>query len=256
MKKLRVGFYGISGCAGCLLTVLYEDCFKKITKMIDIKAFPFIKEDDYKGKFDYVFIEGTVCFDRDIETINKLRKRSKNVVALGSCACFGCVPSIRNFHDKEKVMGFVYPKHNHLKETAPTPINRHIKVDYHLPQCPPDKKEIVEFIKCIVDKKEFMPYTSRVCLECQQKGNPCILVKEGKICLGPITTGGCDALCPSNKTVCYGCRGPHKEAKYEAFFTLLKNRGHTNKAIKDKLETFAGLDFKEQEGELSKLLEK
>ena len=52
MKKIKVGFYGISGCSGCLLTVLYEDCFKELVKMVDIKSFPFIKEDSYKGKFD------------------------------------------------------------------------------------------------------------------------------------------------------------------------------------------------------------
>lgn len=255
-KKPKVGFYGISGCAGCLLTVLYEDCFKKLTKLLDIKSFPFIKEDTYKGKLDYVFIEGTVCFDKDIETLKELRKRAKKVVALGTCACFGCVPSIRNFHDKEKTMSFVYPKYNHLNSVNPTPINKHIKVDHYLPQCPPDKKEILEFIKCITTKKEFKPYTELVCLECRKKGNPCILITEKKICLGPITTGGCNAICPSNKTVCYGCRGPRKGARYEAYFKLLKRMGHANKEIRDKIETFAGLAFQEQGGDPSKWPEK
>jgi coenzyme F420-reducing hydrogenase gamma subunit len=254
-EKIKVGFYGVSGCSGCLLTVLYEDCFKELVKMVDIKSFPFIKEDSYKGKFDYCFIEGTVCFDEDIVLINKLRERSDKVVALGSCACFGCVPSIKNFHDKEKTMSFVYPKHNHLKAEDPTPINRHIKVDYHIPQCPPDKKEILEFVECILTGREFKPYVSPVCFECRKKGNPCLL-EEGKICLGPITNGGCGALCPSNNTVCYGCRGPCKDANYEAFFKMLKEMGHTNKEIKDKLETFAGLAFKEEEGESSKWLER
>ncbi len=257
MKTIKptVGFYGISGCAGCLLTVLFEDCFKELIKLVNIKSFPFIKEDTYKGKLDYVFIEGTVCFDEDIVLINELRKRSTKVVALGTCACFGCVPSIKNFHNKEKTMNFVYPKYNHLKSVDPTPISRHIKVDYHIPQCPPDKKEILEFIKHILTKREFNPTKNPVCFECRKKQNPCLLEKN-KICLGPITNGGCDALCPSNNTTCYGCRGPNKDANYEAFFKMLKKMGHTNKEIKDKLETFAGLQFKEQEGDSSKWLEK
>jgi sulfhydrogenase subunit delta len=254
-NKLKVGFYGISGCAGCLLTVLFEDCFKQLIKLVDIKSFPFIKEEAYKGKFDYVFIEGTVCFDEDIVVINELRKRSKKIVALGTCACFGCVPSIKNFHDKEKVMKFVYPKYNHLKEEDPTPIDAHIKVDYYIPQCPPDKKEILEFIKCILTKREFKSCANPVCFECRLKQNPCLL-EERKICLGSITMGGCGALCPSNKTVCYGCRGPFEDANYEAFFKMLKKMGHTNKEIKNKLETFAGLQFKEQQGDSSKWLEK
>lgn len=255
MKKPTVGFYGISGCAGCLLTVLYEECFKELTKLVDIKSFPFIKEDAYKEKLDYIFIEGTVCFDEDIIIINELRERAKKIVALGSCSCFGCVPSIRNFHDKEKTMNFVYPKYNHLKEEDPTPIDAHIKVDYYIPQCPPSKKEIIEFVKCILTNREFKIYTNPVCFECRKKGNSCLLENK-KVCLGPITNGGCEAICPTNNTACYGCRGPYKDANYEAFFKMLKKAGHTNKEIKDKLETFAGLQFKEEEGDSSKWLEK
>lgn len=245
VKKPRVGFFGISGCQGCLLTILYEDSFKKLTKILDIKSFPFIKEDTYKGKLDYVFIEGTVCFDDDIKTLKELRKRSKFVVALGSCSCFGCVPSMKNFHDKEKIMKFVYPRHNFLNSVKPTPISDHIKVDYEIPQCPPNKDEILKFVKCITTGKEFVPYTKPVCFECRKAGNPCIL-KENRMCLGPITVGGCGAICPSNDTMCYGCRGPTKAKDFESFFKMIKNMGYSALNIKDKIETFAGLKFKER----------
>ncbi len=255
-EKPKIGIFGISGCAGCLLTLLYEDCFKQLTKLLDIKSFPLIKEDNYEGKFDYVFIEGTVCFDEDIIMLNELRKRAEKVVALGSCACFGGVPSIKNFLNKEKVMRFVYPSYNHLKAENPEPIDRHIKVDYYLPQCPPNKKEILDFVKKIVlgIEPKKIPYTNPVCFECRKKGNPCLLEK-GEICLGPITNGGCNALCPSNGVTCYGCRGPCKDANFKAFFKLLKEKGYNQKQIKDKLETFSGLQFEEEE-KISRWLEK
>ena len=243
-KKPTVGFYGISGCTGCLLTVLYEKCFTRLIELVDIKAFPFIQEKNYEGKLDYIFIEGTVCFDEDIVMLNKLRERTDKLVALGSCACFGCVPSMKNFHDQDKIKSFVYPRHNNLKETAPTPLDRHVKVDYRLPQCPPDKDEILEFIECIVTGREFKPYTSPVCVECRAKGNPCLL-EQGKICLGPVTNGGCGALCPSNNVTCYGCRGPCKDANIKAFLDMLKKKGFTAKDMRDKMETFAGLAFEE-----------
>lgn len=255
VSKLRVGFYGISGCSGCLLTVLYEDCFKEITRLLDVKSFPFVKEDSYNGKFDYVFIEGTVCSDEDIIKLNELRKRAKKVVALGSCACFGGVPSIKNFHNKEKIMKFVYPKYNHLKSESPTPINAHIKVDYYLSQCPPDKKELVSFVKSIVANKNFRTCENPVCFECRKKGNSCLL-EAGEICLGPVTNGGCGAICPTNRTSCYGCRGPNTDANYEAFFKILKKMGYKNIEIKDKLEMFAGLKFEEKVGGSSRWLEK
>jgi len=254
-KKLKVGFYGLSGCAGCLLTVLFEDCFKKIVELVDIKAFPLIDADDYKGDFDYVFVEGTVCFDEDIVTLDSLRHRTKNLVALGACACTGGVPTIKNFLNAEKVLRFVYPTHNKLREEPPTPLDKHVKVDYYLPQCPPSKEEVVEFVKCIATGRKFRPTRSPVCVECRKKGNPCLL-EQGKLCLGPITNGGCGALCPSNNVVCYGCRGPCPDANIKAFTEMMRKKGFKRKAIHDKMNTFAGMQFKEKEGGDSEWLKK
>ncbi len=256
-KKPVVGIFGISGCAGCLLSFLYEENFKEIAKLIDIKSFPLIKEDNYKGKFDYVFVEGTVCFDDDIIKLNELRKRSKNIVALGACSHVGGVPSIKNFLNQDESMRFVYPTYNHLKSEDPTPINMHIKVDYYLPQCPPNKEEISEFIKQISlgIKPKKIPYENPVCFECRKKGNKCLLEK-GEICLGPITNGGCDALCPSNGISCYGCRGPCKDANLKAFLELLKSMGYSKNQVEDKMNTFSGLQFREEEKKVSKWLEK
>jgi sulfhydrogenase subunit delta len=243
--KPKVGFFGISGCAGCLLTVLFEDCITELIELIDIKSFPLIKQDTYKGDFDIVFIEGTVCFDEDILVINELRKRAKKIVAFGACASVGGVPTIKNFRDKNKIAKMVYPRINHLKSVDPTPIDRHIKVDYYLYQCPPDKDELLEFIKIIITNRNWNPYYEPVCLECRKKQNPCILEK-GEICLGPITNGGCNALCPTNKISCYGCRGPTKDANIPAYIEMLKQMGYTEKDFVDKIETFAGLQFMEK----------
>jgi len=256
-KRLKptLGIFGISGCAGCLLSIIFEENFKQITKIMDIKSFPFIKEDKYKGNFDYVLIEGTVCFDDDIEKLINLRKRTKKIVALGSCACFGGVPSIKNFMDQEKVMKLIYPVYNHLKSENPTPINKHIKVDYYIPQCPPSKEEILEFFNCILTDREFKNYSNPVCFECRKKGNKCLLEKN-QICLGPIANGGCKALCPSNKVSCYGCRGPNNDANMIAFKQMLKEMGYTEKHLHEKMDIFAGLDFKEIEEKKSLWLEK
>ena len=247
-EKLKVGVYGITGCAGCLLTVLYEECFKELIELVDLKAFPLIRSDNYKGNFDYIFIEGTVCFDEDIIVLNELRKRTKYIVALGACSCTGGVPTIKNFLDQEKTLRLVYPAHNELKEEDPTPINKHIKVDYYLPQCPPSKKEIVSFIRCIAKGEVWKDYNDPVCVECRSKGNPCLL-DQNKICLGPITLGGCGALCPSNNVICYGCRGPFKDANLDAYTNMLKKMGYNKKEMHDKMRTFSGLQFREKEEE-------
>ena len=255
MTKLKIGVYGIAGCSGCLLSVLFETNFLKIAQLIDLKAFPLIKEDKYKGDFDLVFIEGTVTFKDDIKTIKELRKRAKKIVALGTCSSLGGVPTIRNFMDEKKVMKFVYPKVNYLKSVKPMPIDKYIKVDYYLPQCPPSKEEFLEFLKNIVKDIEPKEYNKPVCLECMKNENECLL-HNGIPCLGPITNGGCDALCPSNRFECYGCRGPYKDANLKAFIKLLEEKGYNKKAIKDRITVFSGLKFEELNEMISKWLEK
>ena len=245
-QKIKIGIYGITGCAGCLLTFLFEPIFKEIIELVDIKAFPLIRSDNYEGNFDYVFVEGTVCFDEDIIKLNELRNRAKYIVALGACSCVGGVPSIKNFMNPEETKKFIYPKYNNLKSVDPTPIDRHIKVDYYLPECPPSKEELAEFLKFIATNREFKSYKEPVCFECRKKGNPCLLDK-GKLCLGPVTNGGCSAICPSNHTVCYGCRGPCKDANYKAFLETIKAGGYTRENMLSKMRTFSGLEFRDEE---------
>ncbi len=54
--------------------------------------------------------------------------------------------------------------------------------------------------------------THSVCIECKRNGHPCVLVSQGKPCLGPITQVGCGgALCPDHDRACYGCFGPMEQ---------------------------------------------
>jgi hypothetical protein len=46
-----------------------------------------------------------------------------------------------------------------------------------------------------------------VCNECRFVGKDCLLEK-GELCLGPITLGGCGAICTASGYPCEGCRGP------------------------------------------------
>ena len=102
MTKLKVGVYGITGCAGCQLSIVFnEDEILDIIKLVDLKAFPLIKEVNTNEEFDCVFMEGLVASKEDLEVLKKIRKRSGILVSLGACACTGCVPAYRHNTLKE-----------------------------------------------------------------------------------------------------------------------------------------------------------
>ena len=89
-----------------------------------------------------------------------------------------------------------------------TPISDHVKVDYELHGCPINKTQLVEVISAYLAGGMPQIAASSVCIECKQRGNPCVMVAHGTPCLGPVTHAGCGAICPSFNRGCYGCYGP------------------------------------------------
>jgi sulfhydrogenase subunit delta len=239
--KLKLAFYGITGCAGCLLSVIFnEDEILDLMNHVDLIAFPFIKEVNLEEKYDYVFIEGLVASNEDLEQIKKLRDNSKFVVSLGACSCTGCVPAYRQFTLKENYEHLLYAKDHHISDVEPTPIDSHITVDHYIPGCPPSKDEILKFIRSIARGFTPKPYSGPVCVQCRQNGNECLLDK-GKPCLGPITQGGCNSVCINGGFECWGCRGPTKDMNLDLMINILRQKGFDDKFIQDRMRTFAGL---------------
>ncbi len=244
----RVGFYGLTGCAGCLLSVIFnEDDLLKFTELLDIVSFPFIKEEnDQDGPLDIAFVEGTIVSNDDLAMIKKIRKRSKVVVALGACAHLGNIPAEKRFVTPAHVEYLQYDKRPLIDDApqGPAPLSKVIDVDFTLPGCPPDRDEIKTFIKETLIGKTFRNYKDPVCIECKLNNNGC-LIDEGEICLGPIIAGGCKAICPTNGLRCYGCRGLTDDANLEEYFNLMKTKGHDIIDVQQAMETFMSIQIHE-----------
>ena len=239
--KLKVGFFGITGCAGCQLSIIFnEDEILDILGLANIQAFPFIKEENIEDDFDLVFMEGLVADKADLEKLKIVRQHTKKLVALGACAHTGCIPAYRNFTLKEDYAHLLYAKQEDIEDLDPQPLDAHVLVDYTIPGCPPDKGEIKTFLKDMVMGKEPRVYNNPVCIECRRHNNVCLL-DLGKPCLGPITQGGCNAVCINGGFECWGCRGPTKDANMQAHINLLKQKGYTDEFIKKRMRSFVGL---------------
>lgn len=239
--KPAIGFFDLTGCQGCQLSLLFNETeLLDLISHIDIKAFRFVKGAKDDKQFDVVFVEGLVACQKDLEVLKSLREKSKILVALGACACTGCIPAYRNFIDTSKYAHLVYERIAEAKDVPATPLTEHVKVDYFIPGCPPDKKQIAKFIKDILQGKNPYDYDRPVCFECRLNQNRCLL-DDGKMCLGPITRGGCDSVCTNGKLECWGCRGPMPDANLALMSKLLEQKGFAKEHIKQRLRTFAGM---------------
>lgn len=247
MTKPKVGFYSITGCQGCLLSVIFnEDDLLPLLDKIEVKSFPFIKEKVSSEHLDIVFFEGVVASRHDLELLKKIREQCDIFVALGACATTGGVPALRNFTPNDNIQRLVYHKAVSIADFRPQPVDVFVKVDYYIEGCPPDKKEILSVINDLVLGKKPLMYSKPVCIECRKNKNVCLL-QENKPCLGPITNGGCNAVCTNNNFVCWGCRGPAQDANFDLMIRVLKEKGYDEEFVRKRINAFEGWRYKKYE---------
>ena len=108
-----------------------------------------------------------------------------------------------------------------------------IEVDYYLPGCPPTPKLTLQAVQVILsgklpEKGAVLAGDRALCYECDLNSTKpekllvadlkrphqvlidrekCLLA-QGIVCLGPVTRGGCEALCIKGGMPCTGCFGP------------------------------------------------
>lgn len=241
-EKLKVGVLDITGCNGCVLSVAFnEDQLLDIFNLVDMQAYRFVSDDvGEKPEFDIVFMEGMVASPRDLELLKDIRARTKMLIALGACAHTANIPAYRKWADPEGFANLHHDKTDDIADVEVTPIDAHVKVDATIPGCPPNRDEILEVIKNFVLGKEYRPYALPVCVECRRNNNYCLL-ELNKPCLGPITTGGCFAICVNAGLECWGCRGQTADANLDAFVRMLQGKGFEREFIVERMRTFVGL---------------
>ena len=210
MKKPTVAVYKFSSCDGCQLTILnLEDELLEVASIVEFAHFLEARRRVLPGPYDIALVEGSVTTQREAEHIKEIRNQVKTLVAIGTCATAGGIQALRNYTTIEDLALASY-EHPEFLNTLPksTPFSEHVRVDYELWGCPPNKYQLLEVIRALVKKRRPILPSHCVCLECKRRGIACVIVAQGIPCLGPSTRTGCGALCPSKNRGCYGCFGP------------------------------------------------
>jgi len=263
--KPRAGFYNFSGCSGCLLTILNcEDELLDIFGAGQVVSFLManrgnIDETWHDGErrttddgrrttdLDVAFIDGSVTTKEQEHFLKEIRERSKQVVALGVCACYGGVQASENGRGSyakryQKVYGATPP--SIVEPFESQPLDAFVKVDCYIPGCPIEGKVFLHayarMVRGLPPERPKVP----VCTECKWRENECLLLKN-ELCLGPVTLSGCNARCPSNNTGCIGCFGPADERNLTSEVDLLRSKKFNMETIERKLRMFGGARFAE-----------
>ncbi len=238
MAKPKVAFFDFTSCEGCQLSKLnLENHILDVLEHIDIVEFREAM-DDKADEYDIAFIEGSISTPTCVERIHDIRRRTKVLIALGSCASIGGINSMKNLQPIESVREAVYGEDKYLFPTLPAiPVSAIVKVDYEIHGCPMSIPEFLKIFKSLVMGKAPIKSDSPVCVECKLKENEC-LYERGMVCLGPITRSGCDAICPSFGQFCTGCRGVIPNADKNAMTDILLRHGLSTDEARKRLLMF------------------
>ena len=209
-KKLKLAIGLGSTCSGCDIAIL--DLGVKLLELIglaDIVFWPTALDFKYSDleklkdkEIDITLYHGTIRTVEHEEVAHILRKKSKILIAFGSCSCFGGIPGLCNLTDKKKIFEVVYSKNlstinkkgifpeekilidknksitlPHLYNTGRT-LKDLVETDYFIPGCPPPLPLIEGIIPLMKDvlgdaqlpeKGTVFGSTKTLCDECPLK---------------------------------------------------------------------------------------
>jgi len=240
-KKPRLAIVGLTSCEGCQFVML--DQGKKLLdflKKVEMEEFRLLEDNpELAGEYDICLVEGNPVTKANIKLLKELRKRSKILVVLGNCAALGGVWEIKNYRWKKRTIKFVY-KNLKVENPEIKEVSNFVKVDFTIPTCPIDGGELMEVLYQLLDGRIPRLPQRPVCDECQKNGYKCLL-QHGEICLGPITLGGCHAVCLKSRQSCWGCRGLFEGAQIKNLMRLLLKNFNRNQVYR-VMEVFGARD--------------
>ncbi|HIJ84821.1 MAG: Oxidored q6 protein [Magnetococcales bacterium] len=256
--KPKVAFFDFASCEGCQLAVLNcEDVFLNILELVDIVEFREAMSET-APRFDVAFIEGSIHREQDVQRLQDIRARSTVLVAMGACACMGNVQARSNFIAPAQNFQWVYgeAERNSLQtdpefwplwaHTRVRAVKEIVAVDFELRGCPMVPEEFVHLVKSLVIGSTPHFPANAVCVECKMDENECVF-DHGETCMGPITYGGCKAVCVTGGYRCDGCRGLLPHAHREAHRWLLKEKGLSDAHIDNRYRLFCSTQFQGRE---------
>jgi NAD-reducing hydrogenase small subunit len=155
VSKLKLATVWLDGCSGCHMSLLdLDEGILSVAELADLVYSPLVDAQEFPEGVDVALVEGAVSSQEDAHRIRLIRSRSRLLVSLGDCAITGNVPSMRNSIPVQKLLQRVYVEGSDVNGAIPSngvppllpqarPLHEFVRVDFHLPGCPPNPKNIL-----------------------------------------------------------------------------------------------------------------
>lgn len=210
--KPKFAMYWADSCGGCEIAVLnIHEKILDVDANFEVVFWPVAMDAKYKdveamedGSILLTLFNGAIHSAEHVHIAQLLRKKSKLLVAFGSCACEGCIPALINLSSKTEFFDTVFstittdnPNNIRPQTSVTVPegvitipemysvvrtLDQVVPVDYYMPGCPPESHQIAAVIDLVIQvlqgKAELPPPGSvigaggsTVCDDCPRKRN-------------------------------------------------------------------------------------
>jgi len=242
--KPKFAMYWAASCGGCEIAVLnIHEKILDVDANFDVVFWPVAMDAKYKdveamedSSILLTLFNGGIRNDENEHIAKLLRRKSKLLVAFGSCANEGCIPGLANLSPAEEIVytafntittdnpNQIYPRISfdvpegevHIPTLLPVlkTLDQVVDVDYYMPGCPPESHQIAAVIDLVVQvlqgKAQLPPKgtvigagNSTVCDECKRTRDEKLIRQFKRI----------QEIAPADSTLCLleqgiPCNGP------------------------------------------------
>ena len=248
-NRISLSIVTLSTCAGCSAVMLDCATLSEILSMASINYCQMLMDQEDLPESDVILIDGVVRLKEDERRLMEARRRCRHLVAWGTCAAFAGIPGLANRFEVETVIeesygstddafsyyfsgstgvagSGVYQRKGIELQRRAFAIDSFVKVDTYLPGCPPTPSILLNWLRGFTGGQP-LKTAPIVCAQCGRKplkstadtasladaakSDGYCFNSVGRVCLGFMTRGGCESVCPRNGVPCWGCRGPSKK---------------------------------------------
>ena len=166
MAKAKVATTSLCGCFGCHMSLLdIDDRILELVELVEFDRSPINDIKTISGRVDVGLIEGGCCNEENVEVLQEFRRHCEILVSVGDCAINGGIPAMRNMVSLRECYEEAFLKGPTVvnpsgkipdDEEIPLlldkvyPCHEVVKVDYHLPGCPPSADTLWEALTALV----------------------------------------------------------------------------------------------------------
>ena len=169
MAKPKVATTSLAGCFGCHMSILdIDERILQLVELIDFDKSPVDDIKEFTGPCLVGLIEGGCCNEENVRVLQDFRKNCDIQISVGDCAIMGGIPAMRNNIPVKECLEEAYlngPTVHNPSGKIPDdpeipllldkvyPAHEVVKIDYHLPGCPPPADTIWEALVALLTGK-------------------------------------------------------------------------------------------------------